>query len=148
MVHVHEQRTIAASPERVLDWLLDPANLTVSRAFHKAVWAKGLIGSLRGSDAGSDRIWLLGVRTDHGLRSAPELLLFRHPLVPGPTTQWWNAHVHSVGRRHACRLGKRLLASGSRGRQGDRGADRAADPLAYLPRAILAGCAKALETET
>jgi uncharacterized protein YndB with AHSA1/START domain len=40
MVQIHEQRTIAASPERVFDWLLDPANLTVSPAFRKAVWAK------------------------------------------------------------------------------------------------------------
>ena len=33
MVQVHEQRTIAASPERVFDWLLDPANLAVSPSF-------------------------------------------------------------------------------------------------------------------
>jgi hypothetical protein len=30
MTQIHEQRTIAAPPERVFAWLLDPANLTVS----------------------------------------------------------------------------------------------------------------------
>jgi uncharacterized protein YndB with AHSA1/START domain len=40
MVQAHQQRTIAASPERVFDWLLDPANLAVSPMFRKVVWAK------------------------------------------------------------------------------------------------------------
>ena len=44
MVQIHEQRTIAASPERVFDWLHDPANLTVSPVLRKAVWAEGSPG--------------------------------------------------------------------------------------------------------
>jgi hypothetical protein len=44
------------------------------------------------------------------------------------------AHVQSVGRRHACRLGERLQTFGSRRREGGRGTHVAADPLAYLPR--------------
>jgi uncharacterized protein YndB with AHSA1/START domain len=44
MVQVHVERSIAASPERVFDWLLDPANLTVSRVLRKACWAKGTSG--------------------------------------------------------------------------------------------------------
>jgi uncharacterized protein YndB with AHSA1/START domain len=40
MVEMHEQRTIAAPPERVFDWLLDPANLTVSPWFRKAAWLR------------------------------------------------------------------------------------------------------------
>ncbi len=44
MVQVHVERTIAASPERVFDWLLDPANLTVSPVFRKAGWAKDSSG--------------------------------------------------------------------------------------------------------
>jgi len=71
MVQVHVERTIAASPERVLDWLVDPANLTVAPVFLKAGWAKGFVGSRRGSAAGSDRNRLLGARTDHGLRTRP-----------------------------------------------------------------------------
>jgi uncharacterized protein YndB with AHSA1/START domain len=38
MTQIHEQRTVAASPERVFGWLLDPANLTVSPWFRKATW--------------------------------------------------------------------------------------------------------------
>jgi Polyketide cyclase / dehydrase and lipid transport len=44
MVQVHVERTIAASPERVFDWLLDPANLTVSPLLRKAVWARDSSG--------------------------------------------------------------------------------------------------------
>jgi uncharacterized protein YndB with AHSA1/START domain len=40
---VHVERTIAASPERVFDWLLDPANLT-SPVFRNVVWAKDSSG--------------------------------------------------------------------------------------------------------
>jgi len=44
MGQIHVERTIAASPERVFDWLLDPVNLTVSPLFRKAGWAKDLSG--------------------------------------------------------------------------------------------------------
>jgi uncharacterized protein YndB with AHSA1/START domain len=44
MVQIHEQRTIAAPPERVFDWLLDPANFTVSPLLRKGFWAKGSSG--------------------------------------------------------------------------------------------------------
>ena len=40
MVQIHEQRILAAPPERVFDWLLDPANLTVSPWFRKAAWLR------------------------------------------------------------------------------------------------------------
>jgi uncharacterized protein YndB with AHSA1/START domain len=42
MVQIHEQRTIAASPERVFAWLLDPANLTISPWFRTATWVTDL----------------------------------------------------------------------------------------------------------
>ena len=44
MVQLHVERTIAASPERVFDWLADPANLTASPLVLKAGWAKGSSG--------------------------------------------------------------------------------------------------------
>jgi uncharacterized protein YndB with AHSA1/START domain len=44
MVQVRVERTIAASPERVFDWLADPANLTAAPLFLKAGWAKGSSG--------------------------------------------------------------------------------------------------------
>jgi uncharacterized protein YndB with AHSA1/START domain len=49
VVRVHVERTIAASPERVFYWLLDPANLTVSPVFRKAVWAKNASGAAVGA---------------------------------------------------------------------------------------------------
>ena len=44
MGRIHVQRTIAASPEQVFDWLLDPANLTVSPIFRKAGWLRDSSG--------------------------------------------------------------------------------------------------------
>jgi uncharacterized protein YndB with AHSA1/START domain len=44
MVQIHEQRTIAASPERVFAWLLEPANLTISPWFRTAAWVKDSSG--------------------------------------------------------------------------------------------------------
>jgi uncharacterized protein YndB with AHSA1/START domain len=44
MAQVHVERTVAASPERVFDWLHDPANLAVSPVHRDAVWAKGSSG--------------------------------------------------------------------------------------------------------
>jgi uncharacterized protein YndB with AHSA1/START domain len=51
MVQLHVERTIAASLERVFDWLADPANLTASPLVLKAGYAKGSpgrgVGALR-----------------------------------------------------------------------------------------------------
>jgi uncharacterized protein YndB with AHSA1/START domain len=41
MVEIHVERTIAASPERVFEWLADPANLAAAPATIRAGWAKG-----------------------------------------------------------------------------------------------------------
>jgi uncharacterized protein YndB with AHSA1/START domain len=49
MGQIHVERTIVASPERVFDWLLDPANLTVSPLFRKARWAKDSSGPAVGA---------------------------------------------------------------------------------------------------
>ena len=49
MVQVHAERTIAASPERVFEWLADPANLTAAPLFLKAGWAKGSSGPAVGA---------------------------------------------------------------------------------------------------
>lgn len=40
MVQLRVERTIAASPDRVFDWLADPANLTAAPIFLKAGWRK------------------------------------------------------------------------------------------------------------
>lgn len=51
MVQLRVERTIAAPPERVFDWLADPANLTAAPLFLKAGWAKDSlapgVGALR-----------------------------------------------------------------------------------------------------
>jgi len=44
MAQIHAQLTIAASPERVFDWLLDPTNLSISPVIRKARWANGSSG--------------------------------------------------------------------------------------------------------
>jgi len=44
VAEIRVERTIAASPERVFDWLLDPANLTASPVVRKAGWAKDSSG--------------------------------------------------------------------------------------------------------
>lgn len=44
MVELHIERTIAASPERVFDWLADPASLTAAPLAFKARWANGSPG--------------------------------------------------------------------------------------------------------
>jgi uncharacterized protein YndB with AHSA1/START domain len=44
MKKLHVERTIAASPERVFDWLADPANLTAAPLALKAGYAKGSSG--------------------------------------------------------------------------------------------------------
>ena len=44
MVQLQVQRTIAASPEQVFDWLTDPANLTSAPLFLRAGWANGFSG--------------------------------------------------------------------------------------------------------
>ncbi len=49
MVELHVERTIAASPERVFDWLADPANLAATSLVLKAGWAKGSSGSGAGA---------------------------------------------------------------------------------------------------
>src|SRR3977135_2888944 len=41
MVEFQVDRTIAASPERVFDWLADPANLTAAPVILKVRWVKG-----------------------------------------------------------------------------------------------------------
>ncbi|MGH3562630.1 MAG: SRPBCC family protein, partial [Mycobacterium sp.] len=51
MVELHVERTIAASPERVFDWLADPASLTAAPPVLRARWVKGPpgpgVGALR-----------------------------------------------------------------------------------------------------
>jgi hypothetical protein len=49
MVELHVERTIAASPERVFDWLADPANLAAAPLVLKSGWARGVSGPAVGA---------------------------------------------------------------------------------------------------
>lgn len=44
MVQIHVELTIAASPELVSEWLLDPSNLAVSPIWRKAGWSRDSTG--------------------------------------------------------------------------------------------------------
>lgn len=44
MVNLRVERTVAATPERVFDWLADPASLATAPLIVKAGWAKGSPG--------------------------------------------------------------------------------------------------------
>ena len=115
MVQLHVERTIAASPERVFDWLADPANLTSSPLVLKAGWAKGSpgpgVGALR--EVTGLGTWL---REEITAYDAPRIYSYR-----------------IIRRRHARRLGGHRHHSGPRGRQGDGGGQLPAAPL-KLPR--------------
>jgi hypothetical protein len=49
MVEFQVDRTIAASPERVFDWLADAANLTAAPVILKVRWVKGSSGPRKGA---------------------------------------------------------------------------------------------------
>jgi uncharacterized protein YndB with AHSA1/START domain len=49
MVEIHVERTIAASPERVFDWLADPRSLAAAPLVLKAGWAQGASGPTVGA---------------------------------------------------------------------------------------------------
>lgn len=49
MVELHVERTIAAAPERVFDWLADPASLRTAPLVLTAGWARGSSGPATGA---------------------------------------------------------------------------------------------------
>jgi len=144
MVQVHAERTIAASPERVFEWLADPANLTAAPLFLKAGWAKGssgpAVGALReitgvgmrfreeitAYDAPRSYSYLV-VRSFPAAEHKGGTLTFT-PSGDGTRVDWVTTYTVPV------RGGGKLVEAVS-------------PPLFRSTfRAILAGCAKALET--
>jgi hypothetical protein len=49
MLEIHVERTFAASPERVFDWLADPRSLAAAPLVLKAGWAQGASGPTVGA---------------------------------------------------------------------------------------------------
>jgi hypothetical protein len=64
MVQLHVERTIAASPERVFDWLADPTNLGRFSFGSQGRLGEGFVRARRGRSAGGHR----------GRRAEPKLL--------------------------------------------------------------------------
>jgi hypothetical protein len=145
MGQIHVERTIAASPERVFDWLLDPVNLTVSPLFRKAGWAK----DSSGPDVGAVRE-LTGI----GFWAHEQITAYDAPrsysyIVVGsfPPSQ------HDGGVLMCTPSGDGTLVDWVSGytlpaRAGGKVVELLTLPLIRLLtfRAILAGCAKALES--
>jgi uncharacterized protein YndB with AHSA1/START domain len=144
MVQVHVERTIAASPERVFDWLADPANLTAAPLFLKAGWAKGSsgpgVGALRevtgvgmrfreeitAYDAPRSYSYLV-VRSFPASKHKGGTLTFT-PSGDGTRVDWVTTYTVPV-------------------RGGGKVMEAVSPPLFRSTfRAILAGCAKALES--
>ena len=144
MVEVHVERTIAASPERVFDWLADPANLTASPLVLKAGWAKGSPGPGAGAlrEVTGFGTWLREEITAYDaprsdsyriVRSFPAVddaggTLTLTPSGDGTHVEW--VTTHTVPARAG---GKVMEAASSR-------------LLRSSFLATLAGCAKALES--
>jgi uncharacterized protein YndB with AHSA1/START domain len=146
MVQLHIERTIAAPPEQVFDWLADPANLTAAPLAVKAGYAKGSSGP----GAGAVReVTGLGMRFSEEItaydrpRSYSYLILrslpaFDHdggtltftPTGDGTHVDWVTSYTHPAraGGKVMEAISSRLLRS------------------SFL--AVLAGCAKALESSS
>ena len=143
MVEFHVDRTIAASPERVFDWLADPANLTAAPVILTVRWVKGFSGP--GEGAVREPIglggWFREQITAHDrpraysyrvIRSMPPLnhegaTLTLTPSAAGTHVDWQTSYTHPA---HA---GGKLMEAISR------------RLLRFSFLAVLAGCAKALE---
>ncbi|TPG29586.1 SRPBCC family protein [Mycolicibacterium hodleri] len=142
MVRIHVQRTIAASPERVFDWLADPINLTAARLMLRARWSDASTpgtGAVREAIAAG--MWLREEITAYDaprsysyriVRSIPPLdheggTVSCSPSGDGTHVDWTTTYTHPVrtGGKVLEALTAPLLRSG------------------FVQ--ILAGCAKALE---
>jgi Polyketide cyclase / dehydrase and lipid transport len=144
MVQIHAERTIAASPERVFEWLHDPANLTVSPVLRKAVWAKDSSGPGVGAvrEVTGLGFWLLEQITVY---DAPRNCAY-DVVASFPPSQHEGGSVTctpSGGRTHVVwESGYTVPARG-----GGRVMETLTAPLiSFNLRSILAGCAKALES--
>jgi uncharacterized protein YndB with AHSA1/START domain len=143
MVKLHVERTIAASPGRVFDWLADPANLTAAPLALRAGFAKGSsgpgVGALRElTGLGMwfrEEITAYDAPRSYSYRIIRSFPAFDHeggtltfsPSGDGTHVDWVTTYTHPApaGGKAMEAVSSRLLRSSF--------------------QAILAGCAKALE---
>ena len=144
MVEFHVDRTIAASPERVFDWLADPANLTAAPVILKVRWVKGWSGPGQGALRGVIGLggWFREEITAYDrpraysyrvVRSIPPLdhegaTLTFTPSADGTHVDWLTSYTHpaNAGGKPMEAVSRRLLR------------------FSFL--AVLARCAKALDS--
>ena len=144
MVRIEVERTIAAPPNRVFDWLADPANLTAARLILKAGWRADAPGPRVGAirEAVAAGMWLREEITAYDPPHSYSYLIVKvfpplnhrdgtmtcTPSGTGTRVNWETTYTHPAagGGRFAEALTSRVLRQGF--------------------EQILAGCAKALET--
>ena len=144
MVQIRAARTIASSPERVFDWLHDPANLTVSPVLPKAVWAKGSSGPGVGAvrEVTGYGFWLHEQITAY---DAPRSCAY-DVVDSFPAPQHEGGSVTCTPSGDSTHV-ERVSAYTVPARGGGKVVEVLTAPLiSFNLRAILAGCAKALET--
>jgi uncharacterized protein YndB with AHSA1/START domain len=143
VVQLHVERTIAASPEQVFDWLADPANLTAAPLALRAGYAKGSsapgAGAVREvTGVGTwfrEEITAYDAPRSYSYRIIRSFPAFDHeggtltfaPSSDGTHVDWVSTYTHPAraGGRAMEAASSRLLRA------------------SFL--AVLAGCAKALE---
>jgi uncharacterized protein YndB with AHSA1/START domain len=137
------ERVIAAPPERVFDWLIDPAGLTAAPLVLKSVWAAGTSGPAKGAVRAvtGTGMWFREEITAYDPPQSYSYLILSSfpPFVhdggtltltskdQGTHVDWVTSYTHP-----AWAGGKALEAVSAR-------------LLMWSCNAVLAGCAKALE---
>lgn len=143
MVELHVERTIAAPPDRVFDWLADPASLTSAPLVLRSRWAAGTtapsVGALREVVAAGmwfrEEITAYDALRSYSYRIVASVPAFDHeggtltftPAAGGTRVDWVSTYTHPL------RGGGRAMEAVS------------ARLLPWNFNAVLAGCAKALE---
>ena len=143
MVDIHVERTIAASPDRVFAWLADPASLTSAPLVLRAAWAADSpapgVGAVRKVTAAGmwfhEEITAYDPPHSYSYLIVRSLPAFDHdggtltftPSGDGTHVDWSSSYTHPLrgGGAAMQALSSRLL------------------PWNF--RAVLAGCARALE---
>ncbi len=130
MVELHLERTIAASPERVFEWLADPANLVTARLVLKGGYAKnspaGGVGAVR--EVTGVGMWFREEYTaydaprSYSYRMTRSFPAFNHeggtitvaPSADGAHVNWVTSYTHPAlaGGKALEAISSRLLRSG------------------------------------